>query len=448
MEPEPGCYRICLASDFFFPNMGGVELHQYQISHFLVKHGHKVVIITHQYGERDGVRVLKNGIKVYYIPLLPVFNECVFPTAISEHSLIRNILVRERIEIFHAHQSFSSISLTTMDYARLLGIRVFMTEHSLFGLKGLSSILLNTVLQYSLANSDGAVAVSHCTKENLCLRGKCDPCKIYVIPNALESSKFLPNPDSRDPNCITIVILSRLVYRKGVDLAVGVIPKICTKYPNANFIIGGDGPMMLNFEEMRERYRLQSRVKLLGAVQHCETRNVLIQGDIFLNCSLTEGFCIAIIEALSCGLHVVSTHVGGVPEVLPNNMIKYAMPTVEDVYHKIEELIPTCKEKKDWEFHNAVKKFYSWEKVATRTENMYRNVLKTPHCDKFEHIHKMYYEGVWSGPFLFFLHWFALFFQFIFEIFWPKDTMEKAYEIPRKYYKNGLIMNIGVDQTK
>ncbi len=53
---------------------------------------------------------------------------------------------------------------------------------------------------------------------------------------------------------------------------------------------------------------------------------MLTRGDIFLNCSLTEAFCIAIVEAASCGLLVVSTKVGGVPEVLPPHMLRLAEP--------------------------------------------------------------------------------------------------------------------------
>ncbi len=48
-----------------------------------------------------------------------------------------------------------------------------------------------------------------------------------------------------------------------------------------------------------------------------------MKGHIFLNTSLTEAFCIAIVEAASCGLFVVSTNVGGVPEVLPDDLILY-----------------------------------------------------------------------------------------------------------------------------
>lgn len=80
------------------------------------------------------------------------------------------------------------------------------------------------------------------------------------------------------------------------------------------FIVGGDGPKRVRLEEMRERHSLQDRVEMLGSVPHAHVRSVLISGHIFLNSSLTEAFCIAILEAASCGLLTVSTRVGGVPE--------------------------------------------------------------------------------------------------------------------------------------
>jgi phosphatidylinositol glycan class A protein len=99
---------------------------------------------------------------------------------------------------------------------------------------------------------------------------------------------------------------------------------------------------------MRERHQLHDRVEMLGNLKHdqvrslspvhaprtlkahvhtsacVQVREVLTRGDIFLNCSLTEAFCIAIVEAAACGLLIVSTKVGGVPEVLPPHMLQYA----------------------------------------------------------------------------------------------------------------------------
>lgn len=53
---------------------------------------------------------------------------------------------------------------------------------------------------------------------------------------------------------------------------------------------------------------------------------MLVRGSIFLNTSLTEAFGIAILEAACAGLYVVSTRVGGVPEVLPKDLISFANP--------------------------------------------------------------------------------------------------------------------------
>lgn len=83
---------------------------------------------------------------------------------------------------------------------------------------------------------------------------------------------------------------------------------MCERYPNLHFIIGGDGPKRLLLEEMREKSQLHDRIEILGAVPHSRVRSVLVRGHIFLNCSLTESFCIAILEAARCdGLCVVST---------------------------------------------------------------------------------------------------------------------------------------------
>ena len=85
-------------------------------------------------------------------------------------------------------------------------------------------------------------------------------------------------------------------------------------------MIGGDVPKRYLIEEMTHKYRLHNRVDLLGSIPYENVRNVLVRGHIFLNTSLTESFCTAIVEAASCGLLIVSTNVGGVPEVLPPEM--------------------------------------------------------------------------------------------------------------------------------
>lgn len=88
---------------------------------------------------------------------------------------------------------------------------------------------------------------------------------------------------------------------------------------------------MIQIRSLVDKMELHERVELLGSLEHSQVRDVLCRGDIFLNTSLTESFCIAILEAACCGLMVVTTDVGGVPEVLPPEMAFLARPNVEDL---------------------------------------------------------------------------------------------------------------------
>ncbi|XP_075850022.1 LOW QUALITY PROTEIN: phosphatidylinositol N-acetylglucosaminyltransferase subunit A-like [Microcebus murinus] len=175
------------------------------------------------------------------------------------------------------------------------------------------------------------------------------------------------------------------------DLLSGIIPELCQKYPELNFVIGGEGPKRVILEEVWERYQLHDRVRLLGALEHKDVRDVLVQGHSFLNTSLTEAFCMAILEAASCGLQVVSTKVGGIPEVLPENLIILCEPSVKSLCEGLEKAIFQGPPPEN--IHNVVKTFYTWRNVAERTGKVYDGVLVeavlpmerrlnrlTPHC--------------------------------------------------------------------
>ena len=180
---------------------------------------------------------------------------------------------------------------------------------------------------------------------------------------------------------IKVVVISRLVYRKGVDLLVGIIPLVCHALPQVDFIVGGDGNKLLNLQEMVEREQLQDRVEFLGAVPHVHVASVLRRGHVFLNCSLTESFCIAILEAASCGLLVVSTNVGGVPEVLPPDMNILCDATVPDLVQGVIQAVerqqgPHAMD--PLEMHQRIESMYSWHRVAKQTERVYDQIFTEP----------------------------------------------------------------------
>ncbi|GAV64347.1 Glycos_transf_1 domain-containing protein/PIGA domain-containing protein [Cephalotus follicularis] len=396
MAVEKG-HRILMVSDFFYPNFGGVENHIYYLSQCLLKLGHKVVVMTHAYGNRSGVRYMTNGLKVYYVPWRPFLMQNTLPTFYGTLPVMRTILIRERISLVHGHQAFSTLCHEALMHSRTMGYKVVFTDHSLYGFADVGSIHMNKVLQFTLADVSQAICVSHTSKENTVLRSGLPPEKVFVIPNAVDTAMFKPAPERPSSNEIVIVVISRLVYRKGADLLVEVIPEVSRLYPNVRFIVGGDGPKRVRLEEMREKHSLQDRVEMLGAVPHARVRSILISGHIFLNSSLTEAFCIAILEAASCGLLTVSTRVGGVPEVLPDDMIVLAEPDPGDMVQAISKAISLLPTIDPQLMHNRMKKLYSWHDVARRTEIVYDRALRCSNQNLLDRLSRYLSCGALAG---------------------------------------------------
>ena len=204
-----------------------------------------------------------------------VYDQVTFPSLFGFFPLLRNILIRERIDIVHGHQAFSSMAHEAIMHAKTMGLKAVFTDHSLFGFEDTGSILTNKLLKFTLSDVDHVICVSHTSKENTVLRAALNPSIVSVIPNAVVASEFTPNLAARPKNKLNIIVASRLVYRKGIDLLVSVIPITCELFPHVNFIIAGDGPKRIELEQMRERCVLQDRVTMLGAVNHSQVRNVI-----------------------------------------------------------------------------------------------------------------------------------------------------------------------------
>ncbi|EDL42422.1 phosphatidyl inositol glycan, class A [Plasmodium vivax India VII] len=382
---------ICMVSDFFYPNLGGIETHIFELSKQLIKKGFKVIVVTHCYNNRHGVRWMGNGIKVYYLPFETYMDVVTFPNIVGTLPLCRNILYRERVDIVHGHQATSALAHQFILHAKSLGLKTIYTDHSLYSFSDKGCIHVNKLLKYCINDVDHSICVSHTNRENLVLRTEINPYKTSVIGNALDTRKFVPCLSKRPklPR-INVIVISRLTYRKGVDLIAKVIPLVCHKYPFIKFIIGGDGPKRVLLEEMRERNHLHNSVVLLGKVKQENVKNVLQTGHIFLNASLTEAFCIAIIEAASCGLLVISTDVGGISEVLPHDMMILAKPNHLDLCAAVDSALERLKHVDSQAFHERLTKMYSWEKVAEKTEKVYMDVLSYANPTILSRIKKIY----------------------------------------------------------
>ncbi|KZT24146.1 glycosyltransferase family 4 protein [Neolentinus lepideus HHB14362 ss-1] len=436
---------IAMICDFFHPNVGGVENHIYMLSANLIARGHKVIVITHSHPpDRVGIRWLSPCLKVYYIPFPTLVSSATLPNFFTFLPYFRTIVLREHITLVHAHASLSSLAQEGILHGHLLGVRTVFTDHSLFGFDDAASILTNKLVEATLRNVDAVICVSHTGRENTVLRAQLfdrhpaasldEPLRpsqyvngnVYVIPNAIVAERFKPDPNPTPSDTITIVVVSRLAYRKGIDLLVATAPRICATFPNVRFVVGGDGPKMVELLQMREKHLLQDRIELLGSVKPGDVRDVLVQGSIFLNTSLTESFGIAILEAACAGLYVVSTRVGGVPEILPEDMISFANPEEDDVVRAMSEAIRIVSAGKHdpIQAHERVKSFYDWGRIAERTERVYEAVVKSHPRDFWTRMQRTLDLGRFAGPiFVAILVVDCLFFLFL-EWLMPREDID------------------------
>jgi len=551
-----------MVSDFFYPNMGGVESHIFQLAQCLLERGHKVIVVTHFYDDRIGVRYMTNFLKVYYLPIVPFYNKSILPTIVGTLPHLRHIFIKENVNIVHGHSAFSSLAHEALFTASLLDIPSVFTDHSLFGFSDASAIVTNSFLKYSLANTSHTICVSHTGKENTVLRSGVAVEKVSVIPNAVDAVKFRPatrhqEKSSHTPNChttstsqcdiesintptfqsdakpktrsrtkssfridtkpdtkynpkfdvthktntaseldakinnsinqsktieknisgidnttsfkiresslgnnvvannlynqqitrrdrkqiqgrpITIVLGSRLVYRKGIDLVAELLPVLCRdgyRHDNGvlhpiHFLIAGDGPKRILIEEIIEKHKLQQCVHMLGELQHSEIRDrLLVRGDIFLNTSLTEAFCMAIVEAVACGLTVVSTNVGGIPEVLPPRYIRLVEPSTASLLAGVRQAVADVlsgRRPTSAECNAAVRAAYCWRDVASRTEVVYRHVSNQPAPSLGRKVRRLWECGPVAGPSMAMVYLFCHYIILLLNWFQPNARRKK-----------------------
>jgi hypothetical protein len=219
-ETQKNRHSILMVSDFFLPNLGGVEVHMFSLAQRLLERGHRVTVLTHAYGNRCGVRYMTNGLKVYYAFRVPVYAGCTCPDLFGNFKLQRQIMLREKITLVHAHQTFSVMGHEAIFHARTMGYKCVFTDHSLFGFSDTSAIHMNKLLVLTLADCNHVICVSHVAKENTVLRSGIPPKRVSVVPNAVDHVRFKPDdvPPGSNSNRVVVAVTARLARRKGVHL--------------------------------------------------------------------------------------------------------------------------------------------------------------------------------------------------------------------------------------
>jgi glycosyltransferase involved in cell wall biosynthesis len=161
-----------------------------------------------------------------------------------------------------------------------------------------------------------------------------------VVPNGIllpEKSKI----NAKTPNETTqILFLGLIGPRKGVFDLLTVIKRLVEEGYDIRLSIGGNGDVA-KLKDRLSLPQLKRRVHYLGWIEEDQKDYLLAGSDIFTLPSYGEGMPVSIIEAMAYGLAVISTPVGGIPELVDDGVTGYLVKPgdIEDLYEKLKILI-------------------------------------------------------------------------------------------------------------
>ena len=188
---------------------------------------------------------------------------------------------------------------------------------------------------------------------------------IISWPLLEKSIFFKKHPRSFQKESFQVIVVANLVEKKNLDLVLEIAMDLVT----LNFIIVGDGPKK-NYLNNRIKDLNLSNIQMLGYKNHKELHLLYYESDIFLLTSKKEGTPTAMLEAMACGLPVVTSNSGGVDSILGGYNFIAQANNKKNFVDKLNELL----EKKDRleevsNYNIAVSKKYKWEYVAKNIDN-------------------------------------------------------------------------------
>ena len=206
------------------------------------------------------------------------------------------------------------------------------------------------------------------------------PAKCSTILNGIPLEPFLSHPaapGSRAPE-IRLGTIGRLVPAKGHSILIEAFARICRQAMQASLSIFGYGALEEDLRAQIVRLGVEDRVHLAGRTNDSAAT---LQGfDVFVFSSVNEGLPLVILEAMAAGLPIVSTNVGGIPEVLPSESAWLSppgdAPALADAMLQAIQC-STLRQRGD-AARQLASSTYGLEHMARRYEDLYRRLVPKP----------------------------------------------------------------------
>lgn len=195
--------------------------------------------------------------------------------------------------------------------------------------------------------------------------------KVQVVGNGIDTKKFFPLNKKEARNLLTldgcspvIITVGGLVERKGFHRVIHCLPELIKNHPKLLYLIVGGASAEGNIEsKLRElvcKLKMENHVKFLGPIAPEKLHQVLSAADVFVLATSNEGWANVFLEAMACGLPVVTTDVGGNCEVVCDEKLGIIVPFGNE--DSLQKAIDTAV-RKNWNREYIIEhaKQNSWE---------------------------------------------------------------------------------------
>ncbi len=227
-------------------------------------------------------------------------------------------------DLIHAHYLFPTSSIALIPHL-LRRKPLILTAHGSDVKLGKKNKLIRKFITYSCQRASFVITVSNSLAQEVKKNYKIPSEKIKIINCGVNTEKFVPQEKRSlrkelnlpQDNWI-LIFVGNLIPIKGLDILIEAFFQIVKERNKVLLIIIGKGQMEKEISKRIDEFKLKGKVKLAGFKPHNELPKWLGASDILILPSLEEGFGLVALEAMSCGLPVVASQVGGLREFIEN----------------------------------------------------------------------------------------------------------------------------------
>ncbi len=227
-------------------------------------------------------------------------------------AFMRFLSQHQRPDIIHAHIYRSGVPAVIL--GRLFHIPVIITEHSSAFPRKLLPPLEVSKAKFAFRNAKIVLTVSKIVQQGIESYGIRS--NFRVIPNAVDGTIFFPPETHRLSIGTRFLFVGSLVPVKGLSYLFDALQLVNTSRPDWRLDIIGDGPERENYEQQVRLQGLDKRVNFYGFQSKPEIAMHMREADYFVLPSLWETQGCVLLEALNCGLPIIATSAGGIPEMI------------------------------------------------------------------------------------------------------------------------------------